>query len=631
MRRITFVFLLSFNGLLNAQEQFLDTVKLGEVTIKAPTERKIGEDPISEELIQSNSYKNAGELLQRHSPVFIKSYGIGSLSTASFRGTGAAHTQVLWNNLSVNSSMNGVVDLALIPSFFVDEIQVLTGEAANELSNGALGGALNMKSKLKKEKSISVRQSIASFQSFDTRLAWKSHFKRWRWQGKFLRLSALNNFKYRDIAQLGFPETRLKNAALNQWGFDQKLNFQIDDNQQLKAEVWYLNTLRNLPSIFTVNNVLESQEDESIRVYFEYEKIKEKYQFSWANSYSIDDLDYYNEIADIHSKSNANTLQTLLFYQRSWSKGFRYQIRLNYSHATANQMAYSNELIQDRIASHLKVHKKIGKQIIWDVFLNHENVLDEANYLMPGSGINFKPSKWANSEFNVSALKNVKHPSLNDLYWNPGGNPNLMAEQSFQYSLSWNKELINDKRNIQWNRSWQLFSHQIENYIQWRPTVFGYWEAINLDAVLAEGIEVKEEVVKTIKSTEVKLLFNYTYTQSEGIGKRHEFDQSEGKQLIYIPKHQTNLSAKAKRRNWNCLVQWQLISERYLSSDNADWLPHYQLLDLELGKTWNFGKQSLSASFGINNALDAEYQAIAWRPMPGRNFAFSLKYYLNYE
>ncbi|MBP6512026.1 MAG: Plug domain-containing protein, partial [Bacteroidia bacterium] len=51
--------------------------------------------------------------LNRESALFVKSYGSGSLSTVSIRGTGAAHSAVLWNGISLNSPMLGLYDFSL--------------------------------------------------------------------------------------------------------------------------------------------------------------------------------------------------------------------------------------------------------------------------------------------------------------------------------------------------------------------------------------------------------------------------------------------------------------------------------------------------------------------------------------
>ena len=50
-----------------------------------------------------------------------------TLSTVAFRGTGPSHTQVVWNGMRINSPMLGMTDFSMIPSYFVDDAQLLHG------------------------------------------------------------------------------------------------------------------------------------------------------------------------------------------------------------------------------------------------------------------------------------------------------------------------------------------------------------------------------------------------------------------------------------------------------------------------------------------------------------------------
>ena len=112
-------FLVNFT-FINAQS-LTDTIKIREVRILA--KRKVEEAGLKitrpDSLARASTITtNLSELISAYSPVFIKSYGRGSTATASFRGTAATHTQVLWNGMNLNSPMRGFADLALLPVFF---------------------------------------------------------------------------------------------------------------------------------------------------------------------------------------------------------------------------------------------------------------------------------------------------------------------------------------------------------------------------------------------------------------------------------------------------------------------------------------------------------------------------------
>ena len=75
-------------------------------------------------VLQSKSTSSLSDLLIQHSPVFIKTYGPGGTSTASFRGTTASHTLVLWNGFQLNAPSLGQVDFSTIPVFLADDVSL---------------------------------------------------------------------------------------------------------------------------------------------------------------------------------------------------------------------------------------------------------------------------------------------------------------------------------------------------------------------------------------------------------------------------------------------------------------------------------------------------------------------------
>ena len=75
-------------------------------------------------VLQSKSTSSLSDLLIQHSPVFIKTYGPGGTSTASFRGTTASHTLVLWNGFQLNAPSLGQVDFSTIPVILADDVSL---------------------------------------------------------------------------------------------------------------------------------------------------------------------------------------------------------------------------------------------------------------------------------------------------------------------------------------------------------------------------------------------------------------------------------------------------------------------------------------------------------------------------
>lgn len=126
MRRLLLVLFASV-VLLRTYAQ--DTIMLHTVEVTAERDRVEALKPLVSRkldtvILKSKSTASLADLLIQHSPVFIKTYGPGGVSTASFRGTTASHTLVLWNDFQLNAPTLGQVDFSTIPVFLIDDISL---------------------------------------------------------------------------------------------------------------------------------------------------------------------------------------------------------------------------------------------------------------------------------------------------------------------------------------------------------------------------------------------------------------------------------------------------------------------------------------------------------------------------
>ena len=135
-------------GLLSIGLQAQDTITLQTVEVTAD---KVGVEALKPLVarkldtivLQSMSTSSLSDLLIQHSPVFIKTYGPRGVSTASFRGTTASHTLVLWNGFQLNAPSLGQVDFSTIPVFLADDVSLNWGSGTSS-NSGGLGGSVNI-------------------------------------------------------------------------------------------------------------------------------------------------------------------------------------------------------------------------------------------------------------------------------------------------------------------------------------------------------------------------------------------------------------------------------------------------------------------------------------------------------
>ncbi|MBU3677602.1 MAG: hypothetical protein FGM54_10565, partial [Chitinophagaceae bacterium] len=82
---------------------------------------------ISGEVLQRYRQLGVQDVLQQHSAVFIKNYGVSNMSTISIRGSSAAQTGVYWHGLNINNALSGLSDFSLLPMGLFNRVEVAYG------------------------------------------------------------------------------------------------------------------------------------------------------------------------------------------------------------------------------------------------------------------------------------------------------------------------------------------------------------------------------------------------------------------------------------------------------------------------------------------------------------------------
>src|SRR5690554_785668 len=631
MRVLVVFFLFFLSNVLAAQTVF-DSLVIETVEIQGKRNVKNGTQQIDSMALHGSQYSNLGESLQESANLFVKSYGIGSMASVSIRGTNSTQSNLLWNGIALNSSFNGVVDLSLFPTFFIDNAEVLYGLNSLQYGSGGLGGAVVMNNtpNFSETKQIQFQQKVGSFGMFNSNLRIDLGNEKFKSVSRIFYKNAENGFEYINYSKEKRPKETVKNANLEQIGILQSFYYRIGENQLLSADLWLYNSDRNLPPLMTSRELEEKQKDASMRMMLRYTDYVKKGKVNVVTAILQDEIDYYNEKSN--SRSNTKTLdwRNYIQWEQQWGEKLKanFKVDANYSKLLSEN---KTERVIDRktISAMAQLNYAFHQQ--WNIKgnISEELLIDEADFLLGFLELDFQPLSAYNSLWlYAKAGKNVKYPNLNDLYWEPGGNANLLAEQSqtIEAGLRHEKKWFNNR--FQSNLETSLYRSNIDNYIQWQPTVYGYWEAKNLKEVALQGIESRLTLSDNNARFQKKITANYTYTQSINTKANHQYDASIHQQLIYIPEHQFNASAFLAWKDFYLQYGFQLMGARYITSDNTEYLPYYRISDFTLGKKLFYKKQQFRFSFSILNAFDVDYQAILHRPMPGRNYQFTLNYFL---
>jgi iron complex outermembrane receptor protein len=585
-----------------------------------------------------------GELLTAFSPVFIKSYGKGSIASASFRGTAASHTQVLWNGFAINSPMLGQVDFSSIPDSFFDEVELLFGGGSLYEQSGALGGAvlLNNFSGNKSKPKIHINQSAGSFGTFNSALSVNLGENRFRSETAAVLQTSQNDFEYYNNGVLPPEWMTQQNASFLNTGFQQHFSFQQNAHSRFDVITWNQWNHRNIPPIMT--NVYkggdpeEYQDDFFSRNMFNWSFHKNKHELTVKAAYFYEDQHYYlktttsedsSVVTLIDSRNRSNGYYLKSGYSKQLNRSWELTAGVDLSCDVVKSNNYEESKDRNTESFYGGVKKELWDRLTLNALVRLDITDGELLPVMPFAGINLQLLNNESLFLRATVARNYHLPTLNDLYWYPGGNPDLQPEDAVEFDAGFNY-LKEFSGNTALSFDVTGFYSSIHDWIQWKPSDYRFWVPENIGYVKARGAEVSCLLSGEFSDVFYRLSGKYAYTKTSDESEEAVEGGYAGRQMIYIPVHHGNLFAYVSFKGWSLSWLTVFTGERNTTTDPAEdysnVLPYYALNDLQAGKKIDLKKTGLGLFFKVNNLFNVQYQAVLWRAMPGTNFEFSVRF-----
>ncbi len=639
-----------------------DTLEIQEVIINS--KRSIHDNSLTvshiDSLVLQNKANNSlSELLAEHSGIFIKTYGRGAMASASFRGTDPSHTKVLWNGIELNSPMLGMVDFSLIPICFIDKVELLHGSSSISEKPGALGGLVNL-STLPEWKigfNGSYMQGVGSFGTHDEHVGFNMGNQKLQSQTRIFYSHSDNDFGFTnydiydsvnlETGRKYYPKMRNEDAWFSYYGFLQELNYKPGTNNIFKMSFWGQESSRSIPILNTNeagrNNNINRQVDKSIRGQFAYSHFGEKINVKLFSGLNFMNLDYSlkNLLNDetillaIDSKSKTSSLYNKLNLEYIYSTGFRVEFSggMDFhqveSYELLKQQGYTRSRIQYNAMG--SVFKKWNHRWTSNLRLGTELISGENPSPVYHVGTEFQLLPEDKLCLRLIFASNTRYPSLNDLYYQPGGNIYLKPETSSDQELSIHYGI--GEGGFELSQDLSIYSSSVKNWIIWFYSVKGA-SPENIDKVDLKGVETNTAVTFQAGKMVYKLNLDYVMTHSRDMGKKlSDADLSYGKQLPYIPIHSGNIMFYMLRKGWSFNYIWNYYSKRNTTTSNTESSPRdilspYFMNQAGFGKQINMGHWRLDINLKIHNLFNEEYRSVLQRQMPGRNY--SLQFKLNF-
>lgn len=638
-----FALMMCFHNILFSQiNDTVITFTPVEITAEKLLKEKVLDKIVLDSTVLQNYFNHSlSEVLSNNSCVFVKTYGQGSLATVSMRGTAASHTQVEWNGMNINSPMLGQVDFSQIPIWFLDQVEVLSGSSSLQSGSGAIGGNVNITNIPGFNRKLygSFVQSVGSFESYQSFVQIGGGNS--KLQGKLRAYYDVseNNFEYYNNANGLWNYEKQLNAGYEKKGFLSEV-FYNHKNNSMALAFWFHKSKRDLPPIMSYQGLgrKEQQFDEDIRLSFNWKHFFKRGFSDLSSGFSLNSLEYYlaNETnlgtyINYHTSSNSayGFIKYILEVSLNKKLFFRWNNNVDYSNAVYQDLKTEQTFNANRISagSSVTVFYQFHHNMTSYLLVRGEFIDDHFLPLIPSVGLEITDLLIKNLSFKTNFSRNYHQPTLNDLYWNPGGNPLLKPEQGYSGDMGISYFLIKDSL-FKLNLSTTAFASLINDWIIWQPSEFRYWTATNMQEVFARGIESKIDAVLKIYGLKFQLSVNYSLTRTADKVTDLNGNSSYTNQLIYIPIHKGNAMLNVFYRTLSMNYSTNYTGKRFtntISDEVQSSLPAFVLHNVGVKKTFEFKKHTFEMEARVNNLFNKEYQAILWRAMSGRNYQFSVK------
>ena len=591
-----------------------DTVVLAEVGVHAAALDRFsaGQTLISydKNTLARYAARSLGDLLQETSPIFVRQYGAGMLASPSFRGTSAGHTALFWNGIPLNSISLGQSDLSILPLQATDRVEVHFGSAAALFGNEAIGGSVHLSTAPPKGRGFqgSLSQTVGSFGLAQTSMTAGYGTAKVRFQSKLYRQNQPNTFRYRDISRAGAPWEQEDHAHFRQQGAIQELWWQPSLRAQVKASVWFNQAEREIQPVLGSNSE-DLQEDESFRAVVDYQYQQRQSIWKIKGALIQDRLQFNGQ--------NNQTQQGILGldWERPSSGNWAFRVGLRGTWMAANLSTYS--VTEQRLEAYQSMGWELEDRISVSLNLRQLAYPNELVPFLPGLGLEWKLVQGERREllFKTAVGLGVKLPTLNDRYWNPGGNPNLRPEKSKNGELGLQ---LKQKGTFSWSQRLTYYRMKVDDWIIWLPKG-AIWSPENIREVHNQGLEYQANSSWTTGNWNWQANLGYTYSRTR------DRTEEESQQLPYSPEHQGNAGLKLSLGDLAIDFSGFYVGPRSIAMGSSRVLDGYALCNLGLsfsGAKWK--SIQLPLRFQVLNVFNQSYEVLYLRAMPGRSYQLNL-------
>ncbi len=590
----------------------VDTVSIGLVQIEADryeawhADAEVDVINIEKTMVIPSS--EGIDFLRRSLPVNLRGYGPGSSFGLSLRGSGTGQSQVLIQSVPFENPSLGSADISLLPIGTFDRAQLIQSGTSSYLGSGAIGGTLGFSAQADSTNSVEQTFSVGSFGKRGAHTKAVVGSSRFRSVSQFYYRESQNDF-LRLPNTINAEEGPQPDAFFKTRGITQLFEFTPAEKSRLEFYGWYNDTYREIPPNLTQKSSNSYQEDENARLQLTFDQEIGLYNLEVISAWDYGEL-LYTSLPSVADTSSFQTWHNQVKIARG-VENFQAFLQGVWRHSISEAEAYDEAETRDSPA--------ILGGFNWDFSKRDQVTLNLRQELLNGTSLPLTyhvayAHHFTNVSTGIGLGKTYRVPSLNDLYWNPGGDPNLKPESGFNQDFFF-KHTFGKPVKIEWELN--AYHRLVEDWIQWVPGP-SYWSPQNYKEVRSYGAEL------SFAATHGKDV-QFKHQISGAYNRTFQTDDDDQKQLIYTPEFIGVWQEGARYGIFSFDVIGRVESTRFTTIDHSRSLDPYFNLDVQASASKTISDFEFTLFGAINNALNADYQLRASYPMPGRWFQLGIK------
>jgi iron complex outermembrane receptor protein len=535
---------------------------------------------------------SASAYLTKDSRFILKQYSPGSVVTSSFGGASSEQSRVLWVGIDISSMASGVLDLSLVPASMLSSSALYNGINGGAIASMGSVGALNLTATIPKGRGTSTLFSASSIGARGFFGHSWGNIGTVRYQSSLRSTLGTNNYPYTIGNLSGTLNGNSFNDLTHLQSFQGKLS-----RWNWQSTLWYTQSEKDNSGSVLTPNYINHLEDEMLRFKYALRNRSNQWQVYLSREWqAYTDTNSSWIIQDTNRYSQA-TLQ--YSYRKEYQELF---LTANYFSADgSNRNAHA---FLPHALYNLRLSKKDKVVLKGAGYQNNAHV--GAHYVRTTSRGDFQ------NQFALGTYYRL--PTLNELYWNPGGNPDLDAERSYGM-----KYALRRKGNL----TLELTSDQLyyDKMIQWTPGASGNWSPQNYYSVYTSSTTM------TLARNWVKFNanMNLTHQYSRVLATMNNDPAIVGKSLIYRPVLQAVYTSEFKLTRGTLQLRGFYTGLRHTLRDNSAVGEISAQYWCALAYTLSGANNRWNLLLQVDNVFNNERQYYQYFPMPGRSYLINLK------